>query len=312
MTAKRCPVCNPINSEAPVSRADLAIECKNCGKYAITFQAELALRGYLSSHARPLLRHVIRRMQRANSSPKITSHLLETIFSNERLPTPLEQSNYLTLWLGDNTVDPGALQSIDLDAIAAVIGAQSQSGVLYIARDLERLGLVDREASANSERWRLSLDGWRHYDQLKRGHTDSLKAFMAMQFNDPQLDDVFAKIFVPAVKETAFDLVRLTDQPRAGLIDDRLRTEIMTARFVISDLTHENAGAYWEAGFAEGLGKPVIYTCRADKFEEQSSHFDTNHHLKVMWDPANLGKAAEELKATIRATLVGEAKMYDE
>ena len=55
--------------------------------------------------------------------------------------------------------------------------------------------------------------------------------------------------------------------PKAGLIDDRLRVEIRTSRFLIADLTHENAGAYWEAGFAEGLGKPVIYTCEKSKFD---------------------------------------------
>ena len=102
------------------------------------------------------------------------------------------------------------------------------------------------------------------------------------------------------------------DRPKAGLIDDRLRVEIQTSRFLIADLTHENAGAYWEAGYAEGLGKPVIYTCEKAKFEEQKTHFDTNHHLTVVWDADNLSEAADELKATIRATLPGEAKLTDE
>ena len=36
---------------------------------------------------------------------------------------------------------------------------------------------------------------------------------------------------------------------------------------MISDLSHGNYGAYWEAGFAEGLGKAVIYTCERTIFE---------------------------------------------
>ena len=44
-------------------------------------------------------------------------------------------------------------------------------------------------------------------------------------------------------------------------------TSIRDAKFVIVDLTHDNHGAYWEAGYAEGLGKPVIYVCKKDKFE---------------------------------------------
>lgn len=64
--------------------------------------------------------------------------------------------------------------------------------------------------------------------------------------------------------------------------------------------------------YAEGLGKPVIYTCEKEKFEEQKTHFDTNHHLTIIWDDENPEEAAEELKATIRATLPREAKLTDE
>ena len=54
------------------------------------------------------------------------------------------------------------------------------------------------------------------------------------------------------------------------MIDDRLRVEIQSARFLIADLTHENRGAFWEAGYAEGLGKPVIYTCEESVFNTSS------------------------------------------
>jgi nucleoside 2-deoxyribosyltransferase len=87
--------------------------------------------------------------------------------------------------------------------------------------------------------------------------------------------------------------------------------EIRTSRFLIADLTHENRGAYWEAGFAEGLGKPVIYTCEKSKFGVQKTHFDTNHHETVVWEKENLSEAAEKLKVTIRATLPDEAVMTD-
>ncbi len=77
---------------------------------------------------------------------------------------------------------------------------------------------------------------------------------------------------------------------------------------MIADLTHANNGVYWETGYAEGLQKPVIYTCREDAFGE--IHFDTNHLLTVKWSPGNEADAADRLKATIRATLP-EAKKTD-
>jgi hypothetical protein len=78
---------------------------------------------------------------------------------------------------------------------------------------------------------------------------------MAMQFGDAEFNRVVNDCFKPAVKAAGFELRLLTDGQPAGLIDDQLRVALRTARFVIADLTHANNGAYWEAGFAEGLGR---------------------------------------------------------
>ncbi|MGH9894821.1 MAG: hypothetical protein ACREA0_23150 [bacterium] len=123
-----------------------------------------------------------------------------------------------------------------------------------------------------------------------------------MEYGHEELDNLVNTYFKPALAETGFVLRRLDDEQPAGLIDDRLRVEIQSARFLLVDLTHRNLGAYWEAGYAEGLGKPVIYTCEESKFED-ASHFDTNHHLHVLWNAADLAPAIKKLKATIRATI---------
>ena len=76
--------------------------------------------------------------------------------------------------------------------------------------------------------------------------------------------------------------------------------------------THCPAGAYWEAGFAEGLGKPVIYICRAKEGDaEKKTHFDANHRHTVRWDLSTLDETAKKLKAVIRNTLLGDAKQED-
>jgi nucleoside 2-deoxyribosyltransferase len=100
----------------------------------------------------------------------------------------------------------------------------------------------------------------------------------------------------------------------AGLIDDQLRVALRTSRFVIADLTYGSRGAYWEAGFAEGLGRPVIYTCREKEWNDangEAPHFDTNHLRTIVWRRDKLDEAATNLKATIRATLPAEAIMTD-
>ena len=187
-------------------------------------------------------------------------------------------------------------------------------------RSLEREGLiecdwtVDRETVSTGISTKLSFKGWNRYEELKKGAASGTTAFLAIEFGNEDLDNIVEVSFRPAVAQAGFELRRLDDpeHQRAGLIDDRLRVEINAARFLISDLTHENNGSYWEAGYAEGLGKPVIYTCEKTTFEgrQGGTHFDTNHHLHILWTEDTFVEVAKNLKACIRAT-IPEAKQDD-
>jgi len=132
---------------------------------------------------------------------------------------------------------------------------------------------------------------------------------MAMPFGIKGVTDMVENVFRDAVEEAGFHLKRIDDDPPAGSIDNRMRVEIWMCRFVIADLTEENHGAYWEAGYAEGLGKPVIYTCEKKYWDDHRTHFDTNHQHTVLWDADDREKAKRDLIATICATLPFEATM---
>jgi nucleoside 2-deoxyribosyltransferase len=252
---------------------------------------------------------------RSRSEPIIlTPDLVDNII-RQLPPSCAGQANKFVLWLGDNS-RPGESVSVRPATHQSIMGAMTPKGFLLVLRHLIDRGLLNPATSSLSDGGTsatLSFEGWQHYEELRRGVADSRRAFMAMKYGDEQLDKLVENVLKPAVRQTGFDLSRLVDTPQpAGLIDDRLRVEIRASRFLIADLTHENAGAYWEAGYAEGLGKPVIYTCEKRKFENSETHFDTNHHLTVLWESEEPGKAAEKLKATIRATLPGEAKLTDD
>ena len=88
-------------------------------------------------------------------------------------------------------------------------------------------------------------------------------------------------------------------------IDDEIIAEIRRSRFLVADFTHGKDGArggvYFEAGFALGLGIPVIYTCREDAIDE--IHFDTRQYHHTTWkDPEDL---RDKLEKRILA-LIGE------
>jgi hypothetical protein len=225
------------------------------------------------------------------------------------LPTAKEQADNLVRWLGENLGGPG--ESINLRFIdhGSIIGAKSEEGFSFIASGIIRRGYAAGELTKDGQvaLATLTFEGWERYEDLRLGSPSGRKAFMAMQFGTQPLDTLVDKYFRPAVAETGFTLQRLDDIPKAGLIDDRLRVEIQSARFLIVDLTHDNSGAYWESGYAEGLGKPVIYTCEKEKFGKKKTHFDTNHLLTVLWTEVDPFDFAKRLKATIRAT-IPEAK----
>jgi hypothetical protein len=134
--------------------------------------------------------------------------------------------------------------------------------------------------------------------QLKRRSPFTDKA-------NADLDAVYERCLKQAVVDTGYEL--RTVPQRAGHIDAIIEDDIRRCRFVVADLTDGNAGAYWEAGLAEGLRKPVIYLCRAGV----ETHFDTDHRQTVRWDLAKLDETAARLKAVIRNTLLGEARQED-
>ena len=99
----------------------------------------------------------------------------------------------------------------------------------------------------------------------------------------------------------------MDSNPKAGLIDNKIRLDIQTARFVVADLTNRNPGVYMEAGYAEGLGRPVFFMCSKKQWDEDKSsvHFDAAHHLIIFWDSKDPKQVCNELTTAIQATLFG-------
>jgi hypothetical protein len=316
-----CPIC-----KLPVRSADLGIyDCLRCGEFEFGTGGGVSLGKALTdvgpqARRRANLSHQVRRRTR-----KGESHVFFEVAELDRwglddpLPSPTELLEQMILWVGDNqpAVDEGVLaDKLELSAwLGLPIGKTPNRFFdpiewLFSSEELRRFVLPSQRESGKSL-LQLTWDGWERYDALKRQDVASFTAFMAMSFRDPEVMDVVDTHFKPAVAATGFTLRRVTDGQGAGLIDDQMRVGLRTSRFVVADLTHTSPGAYWEGGFAEGLGKPVIYTCRRDHWDAEKTHFDTNHLATVIWDPADIGKAMAALKAMIRNTLPDVAKMED-
>jgi len=142
-----------------------------------------------------------------------------------------------------------------------------------------------------------------------------------MDFVDPEnkgkdyffQNELLEQYLVPAVRQTGYELSNpLSSDPKAGNIHARLEVEIRSSKFVIAEISHHNNGAYWEAGFARGLGKPVIYMYnRKIGKSDKPPHFDVGSDYIIFWEKDKPKEAAESLKGVIRATLFGEAILTD-
>lgn len=315
-----CPLCRMELMCEPRPDGDaVGYMCHNCGVFRVSGRAGVALekRGFSPSE-RARLGYGLRRM---GGNTLLTSHLLESILQDTKLPDASTLQDNLLLHMESESAGPGESMELWAPAMRGWLGALSAASARWAIDQALSAHLVEGVASrtlAGDDEFRLlnatlTIKGWARVEELLRSANGSRKGFMAMKFGDSQLDAVFREHFKPAVLQAGFDLMRLDDEPRAGLIDDRLRLEIRTSRFMVADLSHANAGAYWEAGFAEGLSRPVIYTCRKDVFDNPATkpHFDTNHYLTVVWDPADPAAAAEQLKTVIRVTLPTEAFLTD-
>lgn len=263
-------------------------------------------------------------MQQPDGNPVVLGpDELRGVRLDDPLPSPAEQLDKLIVWVGGNQPSPAESVEIPVSAVSAWIGApivpnNPGATIGWILEQDETRPIFEKRAPSAQLRLKLTLTGWQRYEALQRATSETRNAFMAMQFGDAELNSVVENCFRPAVRRAGFTLRILTDGQPAGLIDDQLRVALRTSRFVIADLTHGNQGSYWEAGFAEGLGRPVIYTCRKSEWDavdasgRRKVHFDASHLVTVIWESGKLHDAADRITATIRATLPSEARMTDD
>ncbi len=310
---RTCPICRQIFNGTTTFRT--RVDCPNCLDFYVTDTALAMLESSeLSERQRASISHKIYKMDRSQGRPSIGSDRLKELASDEMLPTLREQADLLLIHLAEKADEPGRYTQVqDVSMLRAAIGAADIEGVRFVLRHVLERGVVETPKEKRPGLWLgPTFAGWERYRGLRRSGPDYKRAFMAMDYKNERLMALFSNHLKPSVRQVGFDLRLLTEDPPAGSIVARLRAEIAESRFLVCDLTDDNGGAYWEAGYAEALGKPVIYLCEKRRFEKEKPHFDVSHCLFILWDAEDPGRAADELRKTIRATLPDEAIMTED
>lgn len=297
----------------------LGFACQVCGDYEVSRTALVNWFGRtnrLDALQSAALSHQVRIADRETRRPLLTSDWLDRFAETARLPTPALQAVNLLRVVGDYQARTGEGYFVDGVPDAPLVGAFNTAMFEQLLRELLEKRLLVRvgepvtrpnprgDGMLSGSLFGLSLDGWERYEAERSGKVAGGYGFIAMKFNDPMLEALVAATIKPGIQAgLGYQVVDVRDVAQAGVIDNIMRQQIRDAAFVLVDLTHDNAGAYWEAGYAEGLGKPVVYLCERAKFDQAKTHFDTNHCTTVIWSLGAEEQFVAELTATLRRSL---------
>ena len=292
--------------------------CEVCGSFKATGSVldDVLLRTTrkFTDIKRAALSYYIRTNQSAQGGPPlITNDWLKVFIDRASLPIPSQQANNIIKYIGDEVSSTGVPIGNVPVSFFANVGAPNPDFAFSIANELIKRGLLTGHTSQPMGATgllinvSLSLTGWQSYEAEKSGRIRGNYGFIAMKFNDASLEALLKDTIKPAIAEINFNLVDLRDVAQPGVIDNILREQIRDSAFVLVDLTHDNSGAYWEAGFAEGLGKPVLYLCEQEKFDERKTHFDTNHCTTVTWGGS---KSEVDFRKELLATLRNSLRLF--
>ena len=132
-----------------------------------------------------------------------------------------------------------------------------------------------------------------------------LKCFVAIALGHSDTDRAYERLIKPTAAAKNIDARRVTDVNHNEDIDDKILQLIGDSELMIADLTFARPSVYFEAGYAQRAGKPVIYTCRADHLERRHNsefdnlrvHFDLEHKNIIPWSEDSEPQFCDKLAA---------------
>ena len=159
----------------------------------------------------------------------------------------------------------------------------------------------------------MQSEGWRRVDNIQQSEISNRKVFIAISFSKETKK--IRSAIEEGIRSAEFNPIIMTDLIHNKQIVPEMFRLIRESRALIMDITEPNYGAYYEAGYALGLGKEVIISCKATafdrKFESEEEkkyerfikpHFDIAQRQILKWNNCpDLAKQVEEwIKALIR------------
>jgi hypothetical protein len=306
------------------------------GNYRVTNSAKkiLSFRSNFKSDFFVLLTNwLVEQRSQGTLRPVIDSAVLEYVKTNKNFPVT-ERVERVVVWVVDNIAGLGQTVPIgvhipnfnnielvqrNMESICAFTGSGSHIEVLELLDFAMKTGLVDADHYKSGEGGFVwpTLVGFQRVEEIRRIAGVGSQGFVAMWFDD-EMKGVYEDAIAPAIREAGFNPMIISNKEHNNQIVEEIIAEIRRSRFVVGDFTcgivettsidkngdhifkeMPRGGVYFEAGFAKGLGKEVIWTVRKDRLKYV--HFDNAQYNFIVWE--TLAELKEKLAIRISATL---------
>lgn len=246
---------------------------------------------------------VVDQIRMGNPLPEINRNVIENaerarpLRVSERVDRLLLYLDHKTEMLGDSVPYSGTRSAGSKPEMLAWTASRRLVELEYLMTAAVELGLVAKQGDGTGGSViSLPPKGYERLVEIGSSATLSEQAFVAMWFHD-SMDGVYENGFSKAIREVGYSPMRIDQIEHINKIDDEIIAEIRRSRFLVADFTCgcvnsggqevavPRGGVYYEAGFAQGLGIPVVWSCRADQISQV--HFDTQQFNHIVWSDAD-------------------------
>lgn len=341
---KNCVFCGKnINTEFSNEDYSLYCECPVCGQYRMTktfmdqrdyfnhdenhrfasylFYKKKALdRMKEEGKERTLFLGTKEEFERASQKKGHYIHVTKEIVNNWYPKTFNEKINKMLLAFGDYSPNYGATVNLDMEQLVSCLfidrNNPAHKGLhpidaeeKYIFNFLHEQGYVDNSLPFS---FCLMPKGWQRIDEIQEKQQYDKDVFVSMSFADKTKET--REAIRTGIINAGYSPEFLDEVIHNKQIVPEMFRLIRECQFLILEISDPNYGAYYEAGYALGLGKEVIITCSAEVFhkkyetEEEKKfarylrpHFDISQKQILVWDNYDdlTNKLSEWIKALI-------------
>ncbi len=341
----RCMFCrNKAHISESTFNQELDCHCPVCGGYGLTLNARKKFRkdDFSDTDKGIIAIHIREAWEKNGRQMRVGPLSFEDLkaYIKKGRPEPLELIDQALIRFSGQSGVITDFRALEVYKDYLLYRCVSPEELINVLRMLVQEGWAQSsDFSAPQLGLRITAKGYARLRELRQINRDSRQGFVAMWYAD-EMRSVYENAIRPAIEfiEAGQDVpryrsVRVDSLEHVNDINDEMIAQIRRSKFLVCDLTGYRGGVYFEAGFAYGLGLPVIYTCRADwcdadvfidargrpvkemkdsrgrrvSIKKEGIHFDLAHRNRIVWQddsPDQLAAFKRQLTHRIQAVVV--------